>query len=170
MCSSRRILKEYESFQEDPPKGFQVKFVESLFHWKAIMIGPKTSPYAGGVFLLNIHFSDQYPLKAPTVTFQTKVYHPNIDQHGKLCLEPLWSPAVTIFKILLIIYARFNDPDVDDPIDFKIARIYKTKRIRYEKKARVWTKKFATTRQKSATDWSLFLKDHNGRVGGKLTS
>ena len=73
MMIDRRILREYQYFQIDSPKGYKVRFVESLFHWEAIMIGPQTSPYAGGVFLLNIHFSDQHPFQAPNITFQTKV-------------------------------------------------------------------------------------------------
>ncbi|GMY31145.1 ubiquitin-conjugating enzyme E2 11-like [Fagus crenata] len=160
MMIDRRILREYQYFQIDSPKGYKVRFAESLFHWEAIMIGPQASPYAGGVFLLNIHFSDQHPFQAPNITFQTKVYHPNIDQQGRLCLETLWSPAMTISRVLLVIYARFNDPDIDDSLDFEIAQIYKTQRIRYEEKARVWTKKFATASQISSTDWSQFLKDN----------
>lgn len=155
-----RILAEYQNFQRDPPEGCKVMFVDSLFHWEAIMIGPQSSPYAGGVFLLDIHFSDQHPFKAPKVTFQTKVFHPNINQQGGLCLETSWCPITTILHVLLVIYARFNDPDPDDPIDFEIAHIYKTQRTQYEERARVWTKKFATASQISAIDWSEFLKKH----------
>ncbi|XP_065630830.1 uncharacterized protein LOC112007196 [Quercus suber] len=70
---SRRILREYEKFQMDPPKGCKARLVESLFHWGAIMIGPQNSLYAGGVFLLNIHFSKKYPFEPPEITFQTKI-------------------------------------------------------------------------------------------------
>ncbi|KAF3961634.1 hypothetical protein CMV_013776 [Castanea mollissima] len=151
---NKRILAEYQKFQRDPPEGCRVRIVDSLFHWEGILIGPQSSPYAGGVFLLDIHFSDQHPFKAPKVTFQTKVYHPNIDQQGRLCLETSWSPAMTISHVLLVIYARFNDPDPDDPIDFKIANIYKTQRIQFKEKAKAWTKKFATASQISAIDWT----------------
>lgn len=57
----------------DPPKGCKARLVENLFHWGAIMIGPQNSLYAGGVFLLNIHFSKKYPFEPPEITFQTKV-------------------------------------------------------------------------------------------------
>ena len=67
---------------------------------------------------------------------------------------------MTISRVLLVIYARFNDPDIDDSLDFEIARIYKTQRIQYEEKARVWTKKYATASQISAKNWSQFLKDN----------
>ncbi|KAM3696322.1 hypothetical protein ACB098_06G030200 [Castanea mollissima] len=61
---------------------------------------------------------------------------------------------MTISHVLLVIYARFNDPDPDDPIDFKIANIYKTQRIQFKEKAKAWTKKFATASQISAIDWT----------------
>ena len=67
-------------------------------------MGPGDSPYSGGVFFVNIHFPPDYPFKPPKVQFQTKVYHPNVNSQGSICLDILkeqWSPALTISKVNL---------------------------------------------------------------------
>lgn len=92
--------------------------------------------------------------------YEMQVYHPNIGQDGCLCLERSWCAAMSISNIIRVIYALFSNPDHEDPLDFEIAHIYRTQRIRYEQKARAWTKKYATARQNSAIDWSQFLMDH----------
>lgn len=64
-------------------------------------MGPSDSPYSGGVFFLAIHFPTDYPFKAPKVNFTTRIYHPNINSNGSICLDILrdqWSPALTISK------------------------------------------------------------------------
>ncbi|EZA61070.1 Ubiquitin-conjugating enzyme E2-17 kDa [Ooceraea biroi] len=104
------------------------------------------SPYQGGVFFLTIHFPTDYPFKPPKVAFTTRIYHPNINSNGSICLDILrsqWSPALTISKVLLSICSLLCDPNPDDPLVPEIARIYKTDREKYNELAREWTRKYA---------------------------
>ncbi|XP_019172307.1 PREDICTED: ubiquitin-conjugating enzyme E2 28-like [Ipomoea nil] len=145
--ASRRILKELRDLQRDPPTSCSAGPVaQDMFHWQATIIGPNDSPYSGGVFQVTIHFPPDYPFKPPKVAFRTKVFHPNINNNGNICLDILkdqWSPALTISKVLLSICSLLTDPNPDDPLVPEIAHMYKTDRSKYETMARSWTQKYA---------------------------
>ncbi|XP_054781127.1 ubiquitin-conjugating enzyme E2-17 kDa-like [Prosopis cineraria] len=147
LMASKRILKELKDLQKDPPTSCSAGPVaEDMFHWQATIMGPPDSPYAGGVFLVTIHFPPDYPFKPPKVAFRTKVFHPNINSNGSICLDILkeqWSPALTISKVLLSICSLLTDPNPDDPLVPEIAHMYKTDRAKYETTARSWTQKYA---------------------------
>lgn len=109
-------------------------------------MGPKETPYEGGIFFLNIFFPSDYPFKPPKVTFTTKIYHCNVNGNGSICLDILqsqWSPALTISKVLLSICSLMSDPNPDDPLVPEVAKLYKTERDKHDNTAKEWTRKYA---------------------------
>ncbi|KAL3909314.1 MAG: hypothetical protein SGPRY_009471 [Prymnesium sp.] len=64
----------------------------------------------------------------PKVRFLTKIYHPNIDRLGRICLDILkdkWSPALQIRTVLLSIQALLSAPNPDDPLANDVADHWK---------------------------------------------
>jgi len=148
MASAKRIAKELENFTKNPPSNCSAgPEGDDIYNWTGTIMGPCDTPYAGGVFYLNINFPANYPFKPPKVTFVTKIYHPNINSGGGICLDILkdnWSPALTISKVLISICSLLDDPNPDDPLVPDIARQYKENKVAYETTARDWTQVYAT--------------------------
>lgn len=67
----------------------------------------KTSQYhPGGVFKLELFLPDDYPMTPPKIRFLTKIFHPNVDKLGRICLDVLKSMRVPFVP------AKFDDTPV----------------------------------------------------------
>lgn len=88
-----------------------------LFHWEAVIIGPKGSTYEDGLYRLDIKFSNDYPNTKPTFTFMTKIYHPNINSKGNICTNLLnqWNSEYSICDEVNIICNLLANPNPKSP-------------------------------------------------------
>jgi ubiquitin-conjugating enzyme E2 N len=85
-------------------------------------------------------------MSAPKVRFLTKIYHPNVDKLGRICLDILkdkWSPALQIRTVLLSIQALLSAPNPDDPLDNTVAELWKTNEKEALRRAKEFTESFA---------------------------
>lgn len=112
---SRRIVKETMRLLQEPVPGISaVPDENNARYFHVIVTGPSDSPFEGGLFKLELFLPEDYPMSAPKVRFITKIYHPNIDRLGRICLDILkdkWSPALQIRTVLLSIQALLSAPN-----------------------------------------------------------
>ncbi|KAI9470182.1 ubiquitin-conjugating enzyme E2 N [Coemansia sp. RSA 989] len=144
----KRITKEIERLNRDPVPGISVEIIgDNIRYFSVTMAGPSQSPYEGGLFKLELFLPEDYPMAPPKVRFLTKMYHPNIDKIGRICLDILkdkWSPALQIRTVLLSIQALLSAPNPDDPLANDVAEQWKTDEKAAIKTAAEWTAKYAS--------------------------
>lgn len=69
---------------------------------------------------MSVTFEKEYPFKAPVVRFQTRLYHPNVDEKGSVCLSILkadhWKPQTQMKAVFEAILNLLLEPNPDDPL------------------------------------------------------
>jgi len=101
---------------------------------------------AGGVYKLELFLPEEYPMTPPKVRFLTKIYHPNVDRLGRICLDILkdkWSPALQIRTVLISIQALMSAPNPDDPLNNEAAERWKRSEKEALDMARSWNAEYA---------------------------
>ena len=160
----RRLVAEFGKFQtfrnaEYPWIAF-APIQDEMNHLLAAIEGPPDTPYEGGVFWLEICIPPSYPFRPPHCRFLTRVYHPNINSRGQICLDILsdqWAPFFTIRHVLVSILSIFDDPGLTDPLVPEIAEIYCRDYDTYHQNAEAYTMRYATAglRDKEWADRAL---------------
>jgi ubiquitin-conjugating enzyme E2 T len=146
-----RLDQELKRMGRDPPHGIGIWPRDDGFAvLDAVIAGPEDSDYVGGEFRLQVTIPEDYPNAPPTVKFLTKIYHPNIDSSGRICLDSLkphphgtWKPSLNLAIVLTHIRLLMTEPNKDDPLDTQIAEELERQPQMYHEKARKMTAEFA---------------------------
>lgn len=143
--ATKRIVSELH--RSNPPRWVAWTPINfDIFHILAGIEGPPDTPYEGGVFWLEIRLPQNYPGAPPSVRFLTRIYHPNIDSRGKICMDILdqrWAPVFNLESLLVCICSIFDDPSDYDPLVPEIAEIYTKDYDLYFHNAKTYTDRYA---------------------------
>lgn len=122
---------------------------QNILLW-TLLIVPENPPYNKGAFRVEIQFPPEYPFKPPKMVFLTKIYHPNVDTEGRVCLPMIlpefWKPATKTEQVLQALASLVADPEPEHPMRTDLAEEYTKDRKKFMKNAEEFTKKHAEKR------------------------
>eukprot|EP01129_Flabellula_baltica_P002494 TRINITY_DN12309_c0_g1_i1.p1 TRINITY_DN12309_c0_g1~~TRINITY_DN12309_c0_g1_i1.p1 ORF type:complete len:164 (-),score=30.14 TRINITY_DN12309_c0_g1_i1:108-599(-) len=144
-----RIGKEISNMNNDEEVILYLPDEDNILHWKAYIRGPPDTPYEGAYFLLDIQCSSSYPHRAPTVLFETKIFHPNIHfTKGEICLDILkdaWTPGYTLEAVCRSIITLLGHPEAESPLNCDCGNIIRHGDIDgYVAMARLYSRLYAS--------------------------
>jgi len=147
---TRRLLKELKTLQQEKNEDVTLfpEDEDNLHRWKAWILGPNDTAYAGGYFELEIVVPDSYPLKPPQVKFITHVFHPNVHfKTGEICLDLLkdaWSAVYTLTSVCRSIINLLDSPEPDSPLNCDCGNLLRSGDVRgFKSLARMYTRLYA---------------------------
>lgn len=108
--------------------------------WKVVFKGPNHTAYNGGIFRLNIKFTDDYPSSPPIVVMVNKTFHPNISfsENANICISSLnsWMPERTMAEVIESIINLLSDPNPGSPLNSDAANLFTNDKAKYKEEVK----------------------------------
>lgn len=83
---------------------------------------PTSNIYNQAAFRIEISLPAEFPFKPPEVRFVTPIYHPNVDDQGKICVDLLntsesWKPTTPLVDVVKAIVDLIDNPKIDHALN-----------------------------------------------------
>lgn len=94
-----------------------------------VVVTPDSGLWQGATYHFTFDIPANYPHEPPKVHCQTKIYHPNIDLQGKVCLNIIkedWKPVLDVNTVIYGVIYLFYEPNPDDPLNPEAAELYRS--------------------------------------------
>ncbi|KAG5455977.1 MAG: ubiquitin-conjugating enzyme e2 g2 [Olpidium bornovanus] len=113
----KRLMNEYKELTLNAPEGITAgpASEDNFFEWEALISGPESTPYEGGIFPATLTFPKDYPLSPPQMKFTCEMFHPNAAAAQREVLQYLFLLLFpTVYQNGLVCISILHPPG-DDP-------------------------------------------------------
>ncbi|KKZ66817.1 ubiquitin-conjugating enzyme E2 M [[Emmonsia] crescens] len=120
---------------------FHYKNRDNPFHF-SLVIEPDEGMYKGGSFKFTFDIprgEEAFPFFPPKVKCTQKIYHPNIDPQGNVCLNILrdaWNPILDLNSVAFGLLHIFLEPNYVDPLNKEAAEDLRLNREGFRRNVR----------------------------------
>lgn len=130
---------------------------DDIYTWNVLIFGPSDTLYENGVIPAQMIFPKDYPDLPPIFRFTCKMWHPNIDERGNVCISILhygddqygdekigerWMPVRDPESIIISIISLLSAPNIDSPANVEAAIQLRKNKTRYEEKVMEYVQKY----------------------------
>ncbi|CAK9813808.1 NEDD8-conjugating enzyme UBE2F [Anthophora quadrimaculata] len=148
------LIKEVQEMEQTLPSTCQVKFHDPhCLHEFMLLIVPDEGYWMGGRFEFQIYISEEYNMVPPKVKCLTKLWHPNINIDGDVCLSILrqssidgmgWAPTRKLKDVVWGLNSLFTDLlNFDDPLNRDAADLFINDKESFQNKVRDYVMQYA---------------------------
>lgn len=119
-----RLQNDLTEYNEEKIQTVDVNFPnpKNIMEMNVTVAPTNDSLYYGGKFTFNLQFPVDYPMRPPKVLLKNKIFHPNIDIEGHVCLPLVrddWKPVTTLYQIICGFIFLFASPNPKDPLNIE---------------------------------------------------
>ncbi|KAI5369939.1 Putative ubiquitin-conjugating enzyme E2, ubiquitin-conjugating enzyme/RWD [Septoria linicola] len=147
----RRLAKDHATLHNDglptnylfpPANAASALAADDLTQLNVLLAGPTHTPFAAGLWRLHLSLPDDYPQTPPTASFRTKIFHPNVNQHGQICVETLkrdWDSKLTLRDVLVTISCLLIQPNPDSALNAEAGALIQQDYASFAQRAELMT-------------------------------
>lgn len=137
---NRILSQSFDSFSLKPPT--------DIYNWDILILGSPGSLYEGGVYKAVMKFPISYPDNPPIFIFLSEMFHPNIEDNGKICISILhtgdditgyeqtmdrWMPVRTPESVIMSVILLLDNPNWDSPANVEVVKCYFNNELEYKR-------------------------------------
>ncbi|KAJ8321026.1 hypothetical protein KUTeg_002613 [Tegillarca granosa] len=149
------LVKEVQEMEENLPKTCKIDFEDpDKIHKFTLTITPDEGFWYGGKYRFIVNVPEDYNIVPPVVVCKTRIWHPNINEDGEVCLSLLrqssydslgWAPTRKLKDVIWGLNSLFSDLlNFDDPLNVDAADHYARNKESFKAKVKEYIQMYST--------------------------
>ncbi|ODM95052.1 putative protein-conjugating enzyme UBE2F [Orchesella cincta] len=144
------------------PSSCELKFDDpDKLHDFHLTITPDEGYWRNGQFVFHVLVTEEYNFAPPIVKCKTRLWHPNINEEGSVCLSLLrqssidemgWAPTRRLKDVVWGLNSLFTDLlNFDDPLNLEASEMYQKDAHAFQQRVNEYIQKYSNKKGSSSS-------------------